>query len=44
MCVWVDSRTEPFEGRGNTKRTSDGIDGIESDLERPEILDETRRR
>ena len=38
------TRTEPFEGRGKTKRTSDSIDDIESNLERPEILDETRRR
>ena len=39
MCVWVDSQTEPFEGRGKTKKTSDRIDDIESDLERPETLD-----
>ena len=29
-CVWVDPQTEPFEGRGKTKRTSDSIDDIES--------------
>ena len=40
-CVWVDSQTEPFEGRGKTKRTSDSIDDIESNPERPEILDES---
>ena len=40
-CVWVDPQTEPFEGRGKTKRTSDSIDDIESNPERPEILDES---
>ena len=43
-CVWVDSQTEPFEGRGKTKRTSDSVDDIESNPERPEILDESCRR
>ena len=43
-CVWVDSQTEPFEGRGETKRTSDSIDDIGSNPERPEILDESCRR
>ena len=43
-CVRVDSQTEPFEGRGKTKRTSDSIDDIESNLERPGILDESCRR
>ena len=42
--VWVDSQTEPFEGRGKTKRTSDSVDDIESNPERPEILDESCRR
>ena len=40
-CVWVNPQTEPFEGRGKTKRTSDSIDDIESNPERPEILDES---
>ena len=40
-CVWVDSQAGPFEGRGKTKRTSDSIDEIESNPERPEILDES---
>ena len=43
-CVWVDSQTEPFEGRGKTKRTSDSVDDIESNLERPGILDGSYRR
>ena len=43
-CVWVDSQTEPLEGRGKTKRTSDCVDDIESNPERPGILDEICRR
>ena len=40
-CVWVDYQTEPFEGRGKTKRTSNSIDDIGSNPERPEILDKS---
>ena len=43
-CVWVDPQTEPFEGRGKTKRTSDRIDDIESNPERPEIWESTTPR
>ena len=43
-CAWVDSQTEPFEGRGKTKRTSDSADDIGGNLERPGILDESSRR
>ena len=43
-CVLVDSQTDPFEGRGKTKRPSDSVDDIGGDIERPGILDESRLR
>ena len=38
-----DYQTEPFEGQGKTKRTSNSIDDIESNPERPEISSKNRR-
>ena len=39
-----DSQTKPLEEQGKTKRTSNSIDDIESNLERPGVLDENCRR